>query len=74
MDDPLSYDEKDVHHGWLNGDIDFACDGNSFTVLFEDEERSQQYGHQITLGKVDGSLSALKALESVIEMKRELAK
>lgn len=74
MDEPLSYDENDVHHGWLNGDIDFARDGNYFTILFEDEERSQQFGHQITLGKVDGPLSAVMALGNTIEMTIERAK
>lgn len=43
MEDPLPYDEKDVHSGWMNGDIDFARDGNYFTILYEDEETSDQY-------------------------------
>lgn len=34
MKEPLSYDEKDVHNGWMNGDIDFATDGNYFTMIF----------------------------------------
>lgn len=38
MDDPLPYKEDVVHHGWLNGDIDFAADANYFTILFDDEE------------------------------------
>lgn len=74
MADPLPYDEADVHNGWLNGDIDFARDGNYFTILFEDEENSQQFGHQITMGKIDGPLSAIKNLGRDIEVKIELAK
>lgn len=74
MDDPLSYDEADVHNGWMNGDIDFARDGNYFTILFEDEEKSQQYGHQITMGKIDGPLSAVKNLGRDIVVRIELAK
>lgn len=74
MDNPLSYDEADVHNGWLNGDIDFARDGNYFTILFEDEENSQQYGHQITMGKIDGPLSAVKKLGRDIEVRIELAR
>ena len=35
---PLSYDKKDVHNGWLNGDIDFATGGNYFTILYKDED------------------------------------
>lgn len=74
MEAPLPYDEADVHNGWLNGDIDFARDGNYFTILYEDEEDSKQYGHQITLGKIDGPLSAIKSQGSDIEIKIELAK
>jgi hypothetical protein len=73
MQDPLKYDEKDVHNGWMNGDIDFARDGNYFTILYEDEEKSKQYGHQVTLGKVDGDLSVIKALGSSIDILIELA-
>jgi len=74
MADPLPYDEADVHNGWLNGDIDFARDGNYFTILFEDEENSQQFGHQITMGKIDGPLSVIKNLGRDIEVKIELVK
>ena len=44
MKDPLPYKEENVHYGWLNGDIDFARDSDYFTILFEDEENSEQYG------------------------------
>ena len=37
MEQPLPYREEEVHYGWLNGDIDFARDGNYFTILFDDE-------------------------------------
>ncbi len=74
MDDPLPYDEKDVHNGWLNGDIDFARDGNYFTILYEDEEKSKQYGHQINIGKIDGPLSVIKNMPSDIELRIVLAR
>ena len=74
MDNPLPYDEKDVHNGWKNGDIDFARDGNYFTILYEDEETSEQYGHQINIGKIDGPLSVIKNMPSDIELRIELAK
>lgn len=73
MDDPLPYDEADVHNGWLNGDIDFARDGNYFTILYEDEEKSSQYGHQINIGKIDGPLSVIKNMPGDIELRIELA-
>lgn len=74
MEKPLQYDEKDVHNGWMNGDIDFARDGNYFTILFEDESNSKQYGHQITLGALTCPLSTIKGLNSEITVKVELAK
>lgn len=74
MENPLPYDESDVHYGWLNGDIDFARDGNYFTILYEDQEKSQQYGHQITLGKIDGPLSVIKSMGNDITIRIELAK
>lgn len=73
MADPLPYDEADVHNGWMDGDIDFARDGNYFTILFEDGANSQQYGHQITMGRIDGPLSAVKRLGPDIEITIERA-
>ncbi len=73
MEDPLKYDEKDVHNGWMNGDIDFARDANYFTILFEDEEKSQQFGDQVNIGKLDGDLSEIKGLGSSIDILIQLA-
>ena len=73
MDDPLPYDEADAHYGWLDGDIDFARDGNYFTILYEDEDKSSQYGNQINLGKIDGPLSAIKEMGSDITITVRLA-
>lgn len=35
MDAPLPYKEEEVHNGWLNGNIDFATDGDwsQYSVL-----------------------------------------
>ncbi|MCB2292358.1 hypothetical protein LGK95_02240 [Clostridium algoriphilum] len=74
MKDPLKYDEKDVHNGWMNGDIDFARDANYFTILFEDEEKSKIYGDQVNLGKVDCDLSVIKGLGSSIDVRIDLAR
>lgn len=73
MDDPLPYKEEDVHHGWLNGDIDFATDANYFTILFEDEENSEQYGYQVNIGVITCELSKIAALEGSYEVLIELA-
>ena len=68
MKEPLKYDEVDVHNGWMNGDIDFARDANYFTILYEDEETSKQFGDQINLGKIDNDLSVIKGLGGSIDI------
>lgn len=73
MDDPLPYHEEDVHYGWLNGDIDFARDGDYFTILFEDEEKSEIYGHQINLGIITCPLAKISNLRGSYEVLIELA-
>lgn len=74
MQDPLPYHEENVHYGWLNGDIDFATDSNYFTILFEDEKNSEQYGHQVNIGKIDSELSAISKLRGSYAVRIELAK
>ncbi|WP_438497092.1 cyclophilin-like fold protein [Paenibacillus sp. IHBB 3054] len=73
MDDPLEYREEDVHYGWLNGDIDFATDADYFTILFEDEEKSEQYGYQVNIGKIDSELSVISQLSGSYDVLIELA-
>ena len=73
MDDPLPYREEDEHFGWLNGDIDFATDGNYFTILFEDEEKSEIYGSQINIGVIDCPLKNISDLSGSYEVLIELA-
>lgn len=74
MQKPLPYKEENVHYGWLNGDIDFARDSDYFTILFEDEKNSEQYGHQINIGKIDCELSVISSLEGSFEVRIELVK
>lgn len=73
MQKPLPYKEEDVHYGWLNGDIDFARDSDYFTILFEDEKNSEQYGHQINIGKIDCELSVISKLQGNFDVRIELA-
>lgn len=73
MQNPLPYKEENVHFGWLNGDIDFARDSNYFTILFEDEKNSEQYGHQINIGKIDCELSVISNLQGSFDVRIELA-
>ena len=71
--EPLPCRESEVHYGWLNGDIDFARDGSYFTILFADEENSEQYGHQINIGVITCELSRLAGLRGSYEVRIELA-
>jgi hypothetical protein len=73
MRNPLPYREEDVHYGWLNGDIDFARDANYFTILFEDEKNSEQYGHQINIGVIDCELSKISRLRGSYDVRIVLA-
>jgi len=74
MDNPLPYSENNVHYGWLNGDIDFARDANYFTILFEGEKKSEQYGHQINIGVIDCELSRISSVQGSYDVLIELAK
>ena len=73
MNDPLPYKAENIHYGWLNGDIDFATDANYFTILFEDEENSEQHGHQVNIGKIDSELSLISNLRGNYDVLIELA-
>ncbi len=68
------HDEKDVHYGWLNGDIDYATDGPYFTILFEDEESSKRYGYQVNIGVITCPLEKISALRGSFDVRIELAK
>ncbi len=68
MSEPLTYDPADVQHGWRNGDIHFATDGNYFVLFFADEELSGRYGHQVHIGKMDVELDKLRNLGGRIEV------
>jgi len=74
MNNPLKYREEDVHYGWLNGDIDFATDANYFTILFEDEKKSEQFGYQVNIGKIDCKLSEISKLTGSYDVLIELEK
>ena len=71
MSEPLSYDAKDLRHGWSNGDIAFAADGSYFAILYKDEEISRQFGNLVTLGKIKGPPSVMNALNRQIDVRIE---
>jgi hypothetical protein len=69
----LPYNEDEVHYGWLNGDIDYAIDAPYFTILFKDEDISEQFGYQVNIGVVTSPLADLDALEGSYDVTIELA-
>jgi hypothetical protein len=69
----LPYKEEDVHYGWLNGDIDYARDMPYFTILFEDEDVSEQYGHQVNIGVITTPLADISNLKGDYDVRIELA-
>ena len=73
IDNTLPYKEDDVHNGWLNGDIDFATDGNWFTILFGGEESSGSYGYQVNIGKIDCELEKISSLHGSYQVRIELS-
>lgn len=69
----LPYNEDDVHYGWLNGDIDYALDAPYFTILFEDEDVSEQYGYQVNIGVITCPIADIAALQGSYDVRIELA-
>ena len=69
----LPYNEDEVHYGWLNGDIDYAINAPYFTILFEDEDVSEQYGDQVNIGVITVPLSEIVALNGSYDVRIELA-
>ena len=69
----LSYSEDEVHYGWLNGDIDYATNAPYFTILFEDEESSEQFGYQVNIGVITCPLETISSLDGSYDVRIELA-
>ena len=69
----LPYEEEEEHYGWLNGDIDYATDAPYFTILYKDEDISEQYGYQVNIGVVTSPLEELDKLGGGYDVTVELA-
>ena len=69
----LPYNEEDVHFGWLNGDIDYAIDAPYFTILFEDESVSEQFGNQVNIGVITCPIADIAVLKGDYDVRIELA-
>lgn len=69
----LPYNENEEHYGWLNGDIDYATGAPYFTILFEDEDASEQYGNQVNIGVITCPLEQIANLNGSFDVRIELA-
>lgn len=69
----LPYNADEEHYGWLNGDIDYATDAPYFTILFEDEDVSEQYGNQVNIGVITCPLEKIADLDGSFDVRIELA-
>lgn len=73
MGESLPFDEEDERHGWLNGDISIGTNVPWFTILFTDEEISEQYGNLVNIGVIDCELSKISDLNGSYDVLIELA-
>lgn len=73
MGKSLPFDEEDERYGWLNGDIAIGTDVPWFTILFADEEISEQYGNLVNIGVIDCELSRISDLDGSYDVLIELA-
>ncbi len=72
MSEALPYDKSDMRNGWLNGDVSFAVNGNYFTILYKDEELSEQFDGIVNMGVLTAPLSVMDTLNASISMRIEL--
>lgn len=73
MGESLPFDEEDERYGWLNGDIAIGTDVPWFTILFADEDISEQYGNLVNIGVIDCELSRISDLDGSYDVLIELA-
>ncbi len=70
LSEALPYDQKNLHNGWLNGDIVYSKDSNELAILYKDEEISENlYKGLVTLGSITSPLSTLKVLDRIITIR-----
>lgn len=57
-----------VHRGWTDGDLNYNPSGGWLAIFFDDERNSMRYGDQLTIGRVDGPLEVLRALDGRLDV------
>lgn len=64
----LPADPALVHRGWTDGDLNYNPSGGWLAIFFDDERNSMRYGDQLTIGRVDGPLKVLRALDGRLDV------
>lgn len=64
----LPADPALVHRGWTDGDLNYNPSGGWLALFFDDERNSMRYGDQLTIGRVDGPLEVLRALDGRLDV------
>lgn len=64
----LPADPALVHRGWMDGDLNYNPSGGWLAIFFDDERNSMRYGDQLTIGRVDGPLEVLRALDGRLDV------
>ena len=64
----LPTDPALVHRGWTDGDLNYNPSGGWLAIFFDDERNSMRYGDQLTIGRVDGPLEVLRALDGRLDV------
>ena len=57
-----------MHRGWTDGDLNYNPSGGWLAIFFDDERNSMRYGDQLTIGRVDGPLEVLRALDGRLDV------
>lgn len=64
----LPADPALVHRGWTDGDLNYNPSGGWLAIFYDDERNSMRYGDQLTIGRVDGPLEVLRALDGRLDV------
>lgn len=64
----LPADPALVHRGWTDGDLNYNPSGGWLAIFFDDERNSMRYGDQLTIGRIDGPLEVLRALDGRLDV------
>lgn len=64
----LPADPALVHRGWTDGDLNYNPSSGWLAIFFDDERNSMRYGDQLTIGRVDGPLEVLRALDGRLDV------